>query len=95
MKTKRISEFTIYEWMKSELALKGNELIAFALIYHHTRKNAPCVNNGFIADWLGVSRCNASRILCRLEAKGVIAVFRTTGYANAYFCTNQILDRHA
>ena len=64
---------TIQGWMLA-LGLKGNELLAFALIYSFSRDGVSVFKGSaqYIADWCGVSRRNVSRILDKLQDRGLI-----------------------
>ena len=64
----------IQGWMRSELNLSGNELIAYALIYGFSQDGESAFKGSlqFIADWLGVTKNNARLLLKRLIEKGII-----------------------
>lgn len=65
---------TIQGWMRSELNLSGNELIAYALIYGFSQDGESSFNGSsqYIADWCGIARDNALRLLKRMCEKGII-----------------------
>jgi len=69
----RQSYITIQEWML-ELGLKGNELIAFALVWSFSRDNESTYNGSskYLMRWLGINQRNTREVLKRLEDKGYI-----------------------
>lgn len=65
---------TIQDWMVTELHLKGNELLAYALIYGYSQDEQGCFYGSYqyVTDWLSVDKTTAVRILKKLESKGLI-----------------------
>lgn len=61
-------------WMVKKLGLKGNELLAYALIYGFSQDGSSCFAGSakYIADWLNIDRRNALAVLGRLVDKGLI-----------------------
>ena len=74
MKIDNKNFITIQGWMRSELNLSGNELIAYALIYGFSQDGESSFNGSsqYIADWCGIARDNALRLLKRMCEKGII-----------------------
>ena len=64
----------IQSWMRTELGLSGNELIAYALIYGFCQDGETCFRGsmGYIAYWLGTTRQGAIKIMKRLVEKGAV-----------------------
>ena len=60
--------------MRNDLNLKGNELMAYALIYGFQKaSNKPYDGTqDFIAEWLGISRSSTNIVLSNLEKRGLI-----------------------
>lgn len=71
---KKQSYITILDWMVEKYHLKGNELIAYALIYGFSQDGESEYKGsyGYLCKWLGVDRATAIRILKRLESKGLL-----------------------
>ena len=65
---------TVQGWMATDLGLKGNELLTYALIYGFSQDNESvfCGTCSYITDWLGISRQTAINILKSLTEKGYI-----------------------
>lgn len=65
---------TIQGWMRTELGLSGNELIAYALIYGFSQDNETEFRGSaqYVADWCGIARENANKLLKRLTEKKLI-----------------------
>lgn len=65
---------TIQSFMRNELGLKGNELIAYALIYGFSQDGASEFSGSasYVAEWCGMSRENAMRVLGKLVEKGLV-----------------------
>ena len=61
-------------WMRTDLHLKGNELIAYALIYGFSQDGVSdfCGSARYIAEWAGVRRETIVGVLKRLGQKGLI-----------------------
>lgn len=73
-KKKRSNYLNIQDWMVDELHLKGNDLLAYALIYGFSQDEESCYNGSYayIMRWLSVDERSAVRILKRLESMGLI-----------------------
>jgi hypothetical protein len=65
---------TVQGWMVSELKLKGNDLLVYALIYGFTQDNESKFTGSlnYICNWLNCSRPTASKALNNLVEKGLI-----------------------
>lgn len=76
---KKQSYITILDWMVEKYHLKGNELIAYALIYGFSQDGESEYKGsyGYLCKWLGVDRATAIRILKRLESKGLLTKRQT------------------
>lgn len=65
---------TIQGFMRTDLNLKGNELLTYAIIYGFSQEEN-CMFTGsanYIAEWLGIQKRNALEVLKRLADKGLI-----------------------
>ena len=64
----------IQGWMRNELGLKGNELLAYALVHGFSQDGDSWFSGSakYVADWLGIDRRNALEVLKRLTQKGLI-----------------------
>lgn len=83
--------FKIEGWMRTDLNLKGNELMAYALIYSfQTAYNKPFDGSqAYIAEWLGISRTSTNKMLLRLQEKELVKIDKIDkGYLhkNSYSC---------
>ncbi len=80
------SYLTIQSWMVTDLHLKGNELMAYALIWGFSQDGQSCFYGSFqyVMAWLSIDRTTAIRVLQKLEAKGLIRKWQETvnGVAN-------------
>ena len=67
---------TVFPYMRNELKLKGNELLIYALINGFTQRENGCFygTQEYIAEWCGISRGQANRILKRLQGKELIHI---------------------
>ena len=76
---KKQSYITILDWMVEKYHLKGNELIAYALIYGFSQDGESEYKGSYayLCKWLGVDRATAIRILKRLESKGLLTKRQT------------------
>lgn len=72
---------TIQSFMRNELGLKGYELIAYALIYGFSQDGASEFSGSasYVAEWCGISRENATRMLGRLVEKGLLSKRKGSG----------------
>ena len=73
-KKKRSNYLNVQDWMVDELHLKGNDLLAYALIYGFSQDEESFYNGSYayIMRWLSVDERSAVRILKRLESMGLI-----------------------
>lgn len=64
----------IGKWMRTDLGLSGNELIAYAIIFSFSQdgKSEFTGSAKYIADWCGITKANALNLLKRLTEKGFI-----------------------
>lgn len=78
---------TIQGWMRTKLGLSGNELIAYAVIYGFSQdgKTEFMGTAQYIADWCGIAKENALRLLKRLVEKDVI-IKRENNIGGVKFC---------
>jgi len=69
-----INYITIQGWMISELSLKGNELLVYALIYGFSQDGNTKFEGSlsYIAEWLSASKQTAINVLKSLEEKNLI-----------------------
>lgn len=70
----RDNYIVIQGWMVTELGLKGNELIVYALIhgFSQTYDTAFTGSAQYIADWIGSDKHNVLRVLKRLVENGLL-----------------------
>lgn len=76
----------IYGWMRSELGLKGNELMVFALIHSHS-VNGGCgcyASLKHYMDWTGASRQTIITVLKTLEEKKLVKKIGKKASTNIY-----------
>lgn len=68
------SYVTIQSWMRSELGLSGNELIAYALVYGFSQDGLSRFEGtaSYVAEWCGITRVGAHNVLSRLAKNGLI-----------------------
>lgn len=61
-------------WMVKDLGLRGNELLAYALIFGFSQDGSSCFSGSakYIAEWLNIDRRNALAVLNRLVEKGLV-----------------------
>ena len=75
--------------MRTDLNLKGNELMAYALIYGFQNATGKPFDGSqdFISEWLGIKRQNVNKTLQNLVNKGYLEKISTKiGCSNAYKC---------
>lgn len=55
-KVKKENFVCIQGWMISELHLKGNDLLVYAIIYGYSQDGSSCFSGGlqYLADWVNV-----------------------------------------
>lgn len=91
---------TILEW-QLQLGLKGNELIALALIWGFNQSGQKYTGtSSYLAFWLGISKRNALAVLQRLVKKGILikeervknGVKFCSYSVNVEFCNNLLLS---
>lgn len=68
------SYVTVQAWMRSELGLSGNELLAYALIYGFSQDGFSRFEGtaSYVAEWCGITRVGAQNVLSRLTKDGRI-----------------------
>ena len=61
-------------WMRAELGLRGNELMAYALVYGFSQTTGQSFTGSiqYVADWLGCSESTARRALRSLVDRGLL-----------------------
>lgn len=66
---------TIQGWMRSKLNLKGNELLAYAVIYGFSQIEGAKFTGSrrYLAEWCGCSMATIDRVLLSLLDKGLIS----------------------
>ena len=64
----------IQAFMRNDLNLKGNELLAYAVIYGFSQDNESKFTGSanYIADWIGIDKRNVLNILKKLTEKNLI-----------------------
>lgn len=75
---------TISGWMRTELGLKGNELMVYAIIYGFTQANNQVYYEGlqYLSDWIGANERTVRRALDSLMEKGLISKTISSGSAS-------------
>lgn len=73
-KMKNENYITIQGWMRKELGLSGNELLAYALVYGFSQDGESTFRGSlsYVAEWLGCSKQTAITTLRKLVEKGLI-----------------------
>lgn len=81
-----MKDITIQEWMRTQLNLKGNELITYAIIYQQSKESSFSIK--YIAEWLGITKVATFKILKKLLDKGVILKNKETvdGTVSTNYC---------
>ena len=76
---------TIHNWMISELGLKGNELLVYALIYGYSNAEGQwyTANQQSLAEFCGMDRPHTNRALKSLYQKGLIITEETARVGTA------------
>lgn len=71
---KKQSYIVVLDWMVEKYHLKGNELLAYALIYGFSQDEESEYKGSYtyICKWLSIDRATAIRILNKLESKGLL-----------------------
>lgn len=74
MKVLETNFLNIQGWMRTELNLKGNELLVYAIVYGFTQDGDNFFKGSaqYIADWLGATKKTARTILNSLAEKGLL-----------------------
>lgn len=83
---------TIQGWMRTKLNLKGNELLAYAVIYGFSQTDGATFTGSrkYLAEWCGCSLATVDRTLNALIDKGLIsrtAYITTHGYRAVEYST--------
>lgn len=91
MKIRRENYITIQGWMTTELGLKGNELLIYAIIYGFSQNNGNEFNGSlqYLADWTCTTKKSAFNNVNSLLEKGLIEkteVFK----GSAKYCTYKV-----
>ena len=73
-KVKKENFVCIQGWMISELHLKGNDLLVYAIIYGYSQDGSSCFSGGlqYLADWVNGTKRGVQKNLDNLMAKGLI-----------------------
>lgn len=82
---------TIQGWMRTELGLKGCELMVYALIFSFSQTDAEWFTGSrqYIADWTGCSIRTVQNILDKLTNDGLI-VKRNGRRKGTFYCDYQV-----
>lgn len=74
-KVKKENFVCVQGWMISELRLKGNDLLVYAIIYGYSQDGSSCFSGGlqYLADWVNGTKRGVQKNLDNLMAKGLIA----------------------
>lgn len=74
MTVKEGNYIVIQAFMRNELNLKGNELLAYAVIYGFTQNGEDWFtgSRSYLSDWLGVSKKTVTNVLQSLTENGLI-----------------------
>lgn len=94
MDVKDTNFVTIQGWMRTKLNLKGNELLAYAVIYGFSQTDGATFTGSrkYLAEWCGCSMATIDRTLISLVDKGLISKtshitkygYRAVEYAATY-----------
>ena len=92
MKVKKENYYTILGWMRTDLNLKGNELLLFALIYGFSQdgKSEFRGSLSYIEGAIGASRPTVIKHLNNLIKQGLIQK-KSSKYGNKYLASKEIL----
>ena len=73
-KVKNENFVCIQGWMISELHLKGNDLLVYAIIYGYSQDGSSCFSGGlqYLADWVNGTKRGVQKNLDNLMEKGLI-----------------------
>lgn len=87
------SFITICGWMRTELGLKGNELLAYALFWGFSQDGDGSYHGSLndLPQWLGCGRRTAMRTIASLESKGLIRKSHWNDSANRVRCMYQAI----
>ena len=74
------SYITIQSWMRTELGLSGNELMAYAVVYGFSQDGESRFTGSrqYIADWCGCTTRSVQTLLNNLTEKGFITKYEYT-----------------
>lgn len=91
MRIKPDNYMTIHGWMRTELGLKGNELMVFAIIFSFSQTEEGWFTGSrqYLSDWTGCTVRTVQNILDKLTNDGLI-VKRKGRRNGAYFCDYQV-----
>ena len=87
------SFITICGWMRTELNLKGNELLAYALFWGFSQDGDGSYHGSLndLPQWLGCGRRTAMRTIASLESKGLVRKSYWNDSANRARCMYQAI----
>ena len=82
---------TVKAFMRTELNLKGSELLTYALIYGFSQDGQSKFQGTaqYVADWLGIDKRNALTVLRKLVDKGLIKKYEKLEKGKKY-CDYQV-----
>ena len=87
------SFITICGWMRTELNLKGNELLAYALFWGFSQDGDGSYHGSLsdLPQWIGCSRRTAMAVVASLETKGLVRKSYWNDSANRTRCMYQAI----
>lgn len=84
----------IQGWMRTELNLKGNDLLVYAIIYGFSQTENQKFTGSiqYLADWCGATRQGIQKNLNNLLELGLIVKEKNEVYNSVTYCTTQLSD---
>lgn len=94
MSIKRTSFFSVQGWMITDLELKGNELLIYAVIHGFSQLDGQTFKGSinYLCDWTNASPKTVSNCIASLKAKGLLKVIEHSGSANEYIAITDKID---
>lgn len=89
MKIKPENYITVQGWMRTELGLKGNDLIVYAIIYGFSQEDGQQFTGSlqYLADWCGATKQGILKNLKNLQDLGLIEKQETSNNELCYYTT--------
>ena len=87
---------TIYGWMRTELGLKGNELMLYALIYSFSQNGQLFSGSReYLSEWVGCSVKTVQRSLDKLTEDGLLVKHKSSrnGKSVCAYATSSCMDK--